>query len=816
MTTRDLFIQAVEHYDAGRLGKAQKSLVKLLNKAPNHEQARYYLGLTEQQLGRVELAAVHFKNVLDRNADEAAYWVAYVEALIALGDRQAVAVFVDAVRRGLRGEPAQRLEKKIREAFSPVERSLQVLNCKVLKGGRHGIRQPVLEARISVNTKTEIDRTTLITQLQEVLELSFNPAPLSDATHAKWLAQLLLLSACKLQQAAGHPIFSEGSLIELSANQFLLAIPYDDGDTAMKVLKWMGAVLNSMLSNPECALSDELKTQLQSLRENWKAAALGSKDMLAFLANADSRGLPWVNRAGFHYQFGYGNKQRWLHTTFTDQTSRAGAYLARNKTFALQLLRQAGLPVPTHILINCVEDALKAAKSIGYPVVVKPDDLDRALGVSVGINNPASLQKAYRAASEHSSRIAVENHVPGVSLRLNILGGRLLQATLIRPAGVTGNGIDTIQRLAARNEENSLTTAKLILDQESHELLAELNMTEESIPENGRFVQLKRMASTFNGGSRANVIDQVHPENVNLARRAAEAVGLDFAGVDILISDITQPWHAAGGVINEINAAPMFSATRPEAYAEVLDYLLNGSDGRIPIATIIGESSIIARMLHAIMLEKQGSTGLSCAQAVWLGEEKQVFWDWSGFNGGRYLLNRKQTDAAVMALTADDISQNGFPYDLCDVTALLNLPAGTGFDYELERVRRYVIVNADNPACLAQVDALPHNRSILVTGDAGNPQLTQHLESGQTGAWLAGDSSEYQLMLGTLARAEVIFSSGQLPTAPDVSIDSMAFSALFAGAIAFAMECSNDEIRQGLLKFTNHGYEKSHSAILHP
>jgi hypothetical protein len=48
----------------------------------------------------------------------------------------------------------------------------------------------------------------------------------------------------------------------------------------------------------------------------------------------------------------------------------------------------------------------------------------------------------------------------------------------------------------------------------------------------------------------------VHPDNRDMAVRAAKAIGLDVCGVDFITADVSESYRDVGGGICEVNAAP--------------------------------------------------------------------------------------------------------------------------------------------------------------------------------------------------------------------------------------------------------------------
>ena len=56
----------------------------------------------------------------------------------------------------------------------------------------------------------------------------------------------------------------------------------------------------------------------------------------------------------------------------------------------------------------------------------------------------------------------------------------------------------------------------------------------------GRFVQLKLTGNMSTGGTSIDRTDDIHPDNVEIARQAAMVVGLDVAGIDFITPDIAR------------------------------------------------------------------------------------------------------------------------------------------------------------------------------------------------------------------------------------------------------------------------------------
>ena len=85
-------------------------------------------------------------------------------------------------------------------------------------------------------------------------------------------------------------------------------------------------------------------------------------------------------------EFGNGRYRKRMFGASTSQTSSIGAWTSRDKHLTNHYLRAAGLPVPESIVARSLYQALAAARTIGYPVAIKPLDLGEA---AVAVEDPA-------------------------------------------------------------------------------------------------------------------------------------------------------------------------------------------------------------------------------------------------------------------------------------------------------------------------------------------------------------------------------------------------------------------------------------------
>ena len=89
----------------------------LLKVDPQHSDANYNMGLLAINSGKMEAALAFFETALEANADNAFYWVSYIDALCEIGRiEDAEAVYNQAIMNGARGEGFDKLKHRLTSA----------------------------------------------------------------------------------------------------------------------------------------------------------------------------------------------------------------------------------------------------------------------------------------------------------------------------------------------------------------------------------------------------------------------------------------------------------------------------------------------------------------------------------------------------------------------------------------------------------------------------------------------------------------------------------------------------------------------------
>lgn len=486
---------------------------------------------------------------------------------------------------------------------------------------------------------------------------------------------------------AGHPVFELPRQLNHSSiakDTAMIVQPCFNTEATLLVLDFLIELINiedENRANKELLFADWDK-KFNKLINQLSKTALQGFNPIHFLAAAHELDIPWLHLSENLIQLGTGKRARWIDSSLTDKTPAISSKIARNKSLTAKLLGKAGLPVPRHFFALSADDAIKHAQSLGYPVVVKPANLDGGVGVQANIHDPTAVRKAFENAKKLSEQILIEKHVPGNDYRLQIVNGEVHGILERVPGGVTGDGKSSILELMIEQNnirKNAVDDRRYLhqisKDDESTAQLSIQGMKWESIPDAGIFVRLRGAANVASGGIPVPIpVEDAHPDNLAMAIRAVRILKLDIAGVDLLIPDIRESWLESGAYICEINAQPQMFTTM---HKPMLQSLFPEGHSRVPMIIHLTENSAknyIGHQIHKQLSQIGISTGFIHDDKACLGDSVIKQGIGNAFSGGRMLVYDQNVEA--MVISSDDISflQQGWPTDRCDVLILEALP----------------------------------------------------------------------------------------------------------------------------------------------
>ena len=640
------------------------------------------------------------------------------------------------------------------------------------------------------------------------------------------LAHAVELTALALQAEAGCPVTFSRTTATDEPGVYQVVVQYSEEAVGRLAFDKAQALCLSALNGGEFDVAATL-SELRELDEDERLGPSTGNIVDAALA----RGTP-IRRltSGSLVQFGWGSKQRRIQAAEVDRTSAIAESIAQDKDLTKTLLHAAGVPVPLGRPVSDLEDGWAAAQELGLPVVVKPQDGNQGKGVTVGVANRAHFESAFEAASKYGGGM-VERFLPGHDFRLLVVGNQLVAAARRDPPLVIGDGQHTVRELVAevntdprRGDGHASSLTKIRIDSIAQARLAEQNLTPECIPAKGQRVVLRNNANLSTGGTATDVTDSVHPEVAARAIEAAQMIGLDICGVDVVCETVIKPLEEQNGGIVEVNAAPglrmhispSFGKGRDVGQAVINHMYPHGDNGRIPVIAVTGTNGKTTTVrLAAHLFKAQGlRVGMTNTDGVYVNGRQIDSGDCSGPRSARSVLMHPDVDAAVLETARGGLLREGLAFDQCDVAIVTNLGAGDhlGLNYittleDLAVLKRVIVqnvapggtavLNAADPAVAAMASHCPGSVTFFAQ-DSRHPIIETHRAQGKRVVFVDR---------GYIVCAEGAFEKrlplSRIPLTRKGQIGFQVENTMAAVAGAWGARVPWDAIQRGLASFIN-------------
>lgn len=391
----------------------------------------------------------------------------------------------------------------------------------------------------------------------------------------------------------------------------------------------------------------DLKDQIEVIQGLFRYSVYGGPTIYALLRTVYKKDIPafYLWDEGL-MQYGYGkNLVRGIATTF-DRDSHLDSDFTTCKDDCKTFLATLGFPVPKGSLVASEEEALTAAKRIGYPVAVKPVSGHKGEGVTTDIQTDQELGSAFSRAvqaiaEDQPINVIVEESISGSDFRLLCVNERFIAATERCPASVVGDGRATIaeliereNRIPARTDTPTSPLGKIKVDDAMADYLEKQGLSLNSVLERGEKLYLRKVANLSAGGLSIDATRIIHPDNIILAQDVAQHFRLTCLGIDVIARDITQSWKHGKFSIIEINAAPGIYMHLNPAIGESVDvtshiletFFKSGDAARIPIITLnrVSVQELQEIIDHILLQYPDWTIGAVCRDAVFVNRAEKV------------------------------------------------------------------------------------------------------------------------------------------------------------------------------------------------
>ncbi|GAB3435229.1 cyanophycin synthetase [Massilia solisilvae] len=639
------------------------------------------------------------------------------------------------------------------------------------------------------------------------------------------MAQVLELAALDLQAQAGCPVTFSRTTATIEPGVYQVVVEYTEEEVGRLALDLAQKLC-------EAARDDtpfDLEAALAQLRELDEDVRLGPSTG-SIVQAAVARGIPYRRLTeGSLVMFGWGSRQRRIQAAEMDCTGAIAESIAQDKELTKKLLHAAGVPVPLGRTVSDPDDAWAAALEIGLPVVIKPKDGNQGKGVTVNVTTREQLTAGFHTASEFRDEIMVERYLPGHDFRLLVVGDKLVAAARRDPPSVVGDGEHTVRELVEivnkdprRGSGHATSLTKIRFDDIALASLAKQGYNADSVPPKGERVRLRNNANLSTGGAATDVTDDVHPEVAARAIAAANMVGLDICGVDLVCDSVLKPIEEQGGGIVEVNAAPglrmhispSFGKGRAVGEAIISTMFKDGDDGRIPVVAVTGTNGktttvrLIAHLLGASGLR----TGMTNTDGVYIEGRRIDSGDCSGPRSARNVLLHPDVDAAVFETARGGMLREGLAFDRCQVAVVTNIGAGDhlGLNYittleDLKVLKRVIVMNVapGGMAVLNAADPMVASMAEKTRGDVTffaldgtHPPLSMHRAKGKRVVFV-----EDGMLVAAQGKFEQRLALADVPLTRGGVIGFQVENVMAAVAAAWAVNVPWDAIRIGLATF---------------
>jgi cyanophycin synthetase len=659
---------------------------------------------------------------------------------------------------------------------------------------------------------------------------------LEDGT---WLGHVAEHAALELQRETGSHVYRGKTRGAGPTGQYNVIYGYSEEQVGLAAGRLAVRLVNHLVkADPEF----DFLVELEKLIRLAERRAFGPSTQ-AIIDEAAARDIPYMrlNEQSL-VQLGQGAYQRRIRATMTSSTPALAVDIAGDKKLTNQLLAAAGLPTPRSEMVRSEDEAVTAARRIGFPVVVKPLDGNHGRGVSLDVRTERDVRRGFKRAREESRRgiVVVESFVQGNDYRVLVVGGRMVAVAQRVPAHVTGDGKHTIAELVETTNQDprrgighEKVLTKIKIDDEAIQLLKKQGYALDDVPDEGAFVKLVATGNMSTGGISIDRTFEAHEENVDIAEEAARVVGLDVAGIDFLTPDISQPVRETGGAIVEVNAAPGFrmhthpTEGEPQYVANpVIDLLFPpGTPSRIPIVSVTGSNgkTTTVRMLAHVFKNMGRRVGMTSTDGIYIDERLVKRADASGPRSAQMVLQNPRVDFAVFEIARGGILRSGLGYERNDVAVVLNVTGDhLGLKEidsleQLAAVKRVIVeavprdghavLNADDPLVAEMRKHCP-GTVILFTMQEKNDLVERWVRRGRKAVVLQHDErGELIVIRDGPKRVMPVAWTALLPVTFEGRARMNVQNALAVTAAAHAAGAHLHDIRQGLRSFNPSMYQ---------
>jgi GNAT-family acetyltransferase (TIGR03103 family) len=253
--------------------------------------------------------------------------------------------------------------------------------------------------------------------------------------------------------------------------------------------------------------------------------------------------------------------------SLSELTSAVAFRRCDDKLYTRRVLQEAGLRIPAGRAASFDEDDAVFLEEYGE-LVVKPARGEGGDGVTVGIVDRDGLDAALASAKAVWPHVVLEQRCEGEDLRVIVIDGRVVAASVRRPPTVTGDGSRTVRELVEELTRSRAAetdgAATIPLDEATLEAVRSAGHDFDAVIPAGEVLAVRGTANVHTGGTIEDVTEALHPDLAAVAVDAAEAIDIPVVGLDFIVTAVDGPEY----LIIEANEQPGLANHEPQPTAE--------------------------------------------------------------------------------------------------------------------------------------------------------------------------------------------------------------------------------------------------------
>src|SRR3954452_15744279 len=408
--------------------------------------------------------------------------------------------------------------------------TLRILETRVLRGPNLWSRTPVIRMLVDLgvleqfpsNTIPDFNRglLALLPGLEEhACSLGRRGGFVTRLEEGTWMGHIAEHIAIELQDLAGTEVHIGKTRGAGKTGQYNVIYEYREEQVGLEAGRLAVALVNHLVA-PEADDLDFIGA-VEDLIKLAEKQAFGPSTQ-ALIDEALSRDIPFIRLDRFSLvQLGQGIHQRRIRATMTSQTPALAVDIASDKSLTNNLLNSAGMPVPRSQMGRTEEEAASAAKTLGYPVVVKPLDGNHGRGVNLDLRSEDDVRRAgpLARAQSRNGDLVVETYVYGNDYRVLVVDGKMAAVAERVPAGVNADGEHTLRELVdiensdpRRGIGHEKVLTRIQFNDAALELAAKQGYGPDDVPPKGTRVQLALTGNMSTGGTSIDRTHEAHPD----------------------------------------------------------------------------------------------------------------------------------------------------------------------------------------------------------------------------------------------------------------------------------------------------------------